>query len=116
MAEHETDTVLLTGASGVTYEFEVFDPDARVPAAGGVFVVSSRDRPADDGRQVWLVGRATNLSRTLDQVKRHARLARRATRWRYCIRIEQHDPDRRSAIAKDLAAAYRLRRQPNGDA
>jgi hypothetical protein len=114
---HDIDTMLLTGASGLTYEFKVFDPDAKVPATAGVFVVSSRDsdREADAGRPVWLVGCTPNLARTLDQVKRHARLARSATRWRYCIHIEHDQPSRHGAIAKDLAAFYRFRRPPGED-
>ena len=109
MAENETETVLLTGASGLKYEFEVFDPEDSVPPVGGVFVVSGRDaeRTNGPGDAVWLVGRAANLSRTLSLVKRHARVLRTARPWRYCVRVERDDRAARSRIAKDLAARYR---------
>jgi hypothetical protein len=106
------DSVLLTGASGLTYEFKIFDPNAPVPPVGGVFVVSGREsgQPGARAEAVWLVGRTPDLSSTLAQVKRHARVTRSDGRWRYCVRFEGSSRAARSRIAKDLAAGFRTHR------
>jgi hypothetical protein len=112
MPDEDEKTVLLTGASGTAYEFKVYDPEASVPAAGGVFVVPDRkcdlrDLDADD---VHLLGRSANLSLTLAQVRSHARLGDDDAGWWFCARIENDDPAERTRIARDLAASYHLQR------
>lgn len=112
MPNDEDKTVLLTGASGTAYEFKVYDPEASVPAAGGVFVVPDRkcDLREVDANDVRLLGRSANLSLTLAQVKSHARLGEDDADWWFCARIENDDPTERTRIAKDLAASYHLHR------
>lgn len=96
------------GASGTSYEFSIYKPDADIPSVGGVFVVSgiSRDASESDERRIWLVGRSRDMSRTANQVARHARLDG-VEHQLICIHVEDQDRQTRDRIARDLAAAYR---------
>jgi len=96
------------GASGVTYKFAVFEPEADIPPVGGVFVVSgvARDRRRSDERRVWLIGRSDDLARTAGQLARHTRLEG-VGRRHICIRVEDRNRRARTRIAKDLAEAHR---------
>jgi hypothetical protein len=118
MTDDHFDTVLLSGASGRAYEFQVFGPESTPPAAGGVFVVT--DHGCDFGTvgadDIRLIGRSANLSLTLAQVRSHARLDGLGSAWCFCARVEDQDREARNRIAIDLAASYQLSRQNNGSA
>lgn len=96
------------GASGATYKFAVYEPGGDIPSVGGVFLVSgiSRDRAQPNNRRIWLIGRSPDMSRTANQMARHARLED-VERRLICIHVEDDSWQTRNRIAKDLAAAYR---------
>jgi hypothetical protein len=108
MSSERVGRTYFQGASGTSYEFSVYEPDADIPSAGGVFVVSgvSPGMTPTDERRIWLIGRSPDISRTADQVARHARLEG-VERRQICIRVEERNRRARDRIAKDLAAAYR---------